>query len=82
MFLDMEELCENATNVYRTNKYIVKQSFCLECNDAGEVLAFSKDVFYARNKLRDFQYERAFANREFINGKRIPTMSFSRRYIK
>ena len=82
MVFDIEELCDETINVYRTKNYIVKQSFYLEFDDAGDMLTFSKDVFFARTNLRDLKYDIAFAEREVLDGRRIPTMSSSRRYIK
>lgn len=82
MFGNIPEFCEDAVNVYRTKKYIVKQDISIEINDRGETITFSNDVFYERTKCRDKQYENIFAVRKFVNGKRLPSTSYSRRYIK
>ena len=70
----------DATNVYRTKNYIVKQIVKIKqcCNDN---IMFSEDTFYKRNKVRDKQYEQIFKNRTFIQGKRLPSTAYTRRYI-
>ena len=82
MLCNIPEFCEDAVNVYRTKKYIVKQDISIELNDRGETITFSSDVFYERTRARDKQYESIFADRKFVNGKRLPSTSYSRRYIK
>ena len=42
----MPEFLENATNVYRTKKYIVKQDVYLEYDKCGNNRVFSKDIFF------------------------------------
>ena len=82
MFNSIPKFCEDAVNVYRTKKYIVKQDISIEINDSGETITLSQDVFYERNKRRDKQFEEIFADRKFVNGKRLPSTSYTRRYVK
>ena len=82
MFCSVPDFCKDAVNVYRTKKYIVKQDISIELNDRGETITFSSDVFYERTKSRDKQYEQIFADRTYINGKRLPSTSYTRRYEK
>ena len=73
---------QQAINVYRTRKYIVTQDIYLnECVDGSSVL-FSKDTYYLRNKKLDKQYEAQFKDREYINGKRVHTTMYTRKYFK
>ena len=43
--MKMPEFLENATNVYRTKKYIVKQNACFEYNEIGNNRVFSEDTY-------------------------------------
>lgn len=73
---------QQAINVYRTRKYIVTQDIYLnECADGSSVL-FSKDTYYLRNKKLDKQYEAQFKDREYINGKRVHTTMYTRKYFE
>lgn len=82
MLYNKIDFCEDAMNVYRTKKYIVKQNISVETTESGESIVFSNDVFYARNKHLDKQYESIFAERTYIDGKRLPSTSYARRYVK
>ena len=82
MICSIPDFCEEAVNVYRTKKYIVKQDISVEMTDSGDTIIFSIDVFYERSKIRDKQYEHIFAERKNMNGKRLPSTSYTRRYIK
>lgn len=82
MFCSIPEFCKDAVNVYRTKKYIVKQDILVEGTENGETLIFSNDVFYERTKSRDKEFEAIFAERQYINGKRLPSTSYTRRYVK
>lgn len=76
----MEDI-QKALNVYRTRNYIVTQEIYLnECVDGSSVL-FSKDTYYLRNKKADKQYEKEYKNRESINGKRVHTTMYVRKYF-
>lgn len=73
---------QQAINVYRTRKYIVTQDIYLNgCVDGSSVL-FSKDTYYLRNRKLDKQYEAQFKDREYINGKRVHTTMYTRKYFE
>lgn len=74
------EFLVEATNVYRTRKYIVKQSVTLRVDEYGSYL-FSRDTYYRCTPKRDREYEAAFADRARINGKRLHTSMYVRTYI-
>ena len=80
MFCSVPDFCKDAVNVYRTKRYIVKQDISVKETGNGERIIFSSDVFYERTKNRDYQYEHIFADRKYINGKRLPSTSYTRRY--
>lgn len=75
------EFLVEATNVYRTRKYIVKQSVTLRVDEYGSYL-FSRDTYYRCTPKRDREYEAAFADRVRINGKRLHTSMYVRTYIE
>lgn len=82
MICSTPDFCKNAVNVYRTKHHIVKQNVTIETTVSGENIVFSEDAYYERTKLRDRQYECIFAARKRIDGKRLPSTSFSRKYVK
>lgn len=73
---------EEAINVYRTNKHIVVQKIGLKFDTEDDNILYSFDIFYQRNKNRDKEYENIFGNKTNIDGKRIKTAMYSRRYVK
>lgn len=75
------EFMINADNVYRTKSYIVKQVLLIEVLSNENNGIKSYDTYYKRNKLRDKQYELIFNERKSVNGKRLPSTMFSRKYI-
>lgn len=72
---------ENATNVYRTKEFIVKQVFGISFGGVENNVAISRDTYYRRTKKRDAEYELIFCSRKNINGKRLPTTMYSREYV-
>lgn len=72
----------NATNVYRTKNYIVKQVMGIRHDPAKPNVVFSFDIYYRRTIMRDFQYQQIFRDKENLNGKRLPTTMYSRTYIE
>lgn len=77
----LEDLLDGFTNVYRTRRYIVKQCMGMEYHDELDNCFCSQDTFIKRNKARDREYERLFAEKKNINGKRIHSTMYSRTYI-
>lgn len=72
----------DATNVYRTDNYIVKQDLYLDYDIDNQDFLYSKDTFYLRNKQIDKLYEIIFSDRKDLNGKRIPAKSHQRKYVR
>ena len=72
----------DANNVYRTENYIVKQVIGVRLSDELNNVVFSFDTYYHRTKKRDKIYEKAFAARKNIDGKRLPTTMYARTYIE
>lgn len=73
---------EEAINVYRTRKHIVVQKIGLKFDAEDDNILYSFDIFYQRNKNRDKEYESIFSGKSNINGMRIKTAMYSRRYVK
>ncbi len=76
------DFMKDATNVYRTKDFIVKQIISIEydCREDNEV--FSHDTYYRRTPARDREYEYLFCDRRNIDGKRLPSTAYNRRYVK
>jgi len=75
------EFVRNATNVYRTRDFIVKQviGIKIDCEENNAVV--SHDTFYRRTSKRDAEYEILFCHRKRLDGKRLPTTMYARTYI-
>ena len=71
----------DADNVYRTNSYIVKQVIQIIENDIEDNGIVSHDTYYRRTTARDLAYNMAFMDKVKINGKRLPSTQYTRRYI-
>ena len=78
---DMPEFLERATNVYRTDCYIVRQQILYKNDPIFGGYMCSCDTFFYRTPLRDRQYALAFPKRAEGNGKRIRTLMYVRKYI-
>lgn len=78
MNLDEVDFLSNATNVYRTEEFIVSQHITFCTGGLGVARLLSEDTFYIRTKKRDMQYEKLFTG----NGKRIHSAMFVRTYIE
>lgn len=74
------EWITDATNVYRTKKYIVKQVMGIRYDCRENNVVFSHDTFYRRTPTRDREYEILFCRRRHINGKRLPSTMYARTY--
>lgn len=74
--------CKGATNVYRTKYYIVKQVLGVKCENIEDNAVFSHDVYYTRTLKRDIEYTLFFKDRRNIDGKRLPTTMYARRYVR
>ncbi len=89
----LKELCErqgkqppefliNATNVYRTSGYIVKQEIKTINDSDKNTYMVSNDTYYLRSEYLDDCYECFFAKRKDIDGKRIPVTMYVRTYVE
>ena len=76
----MEESKETL-NMYRTPKYIVLQNIYLDLSVDGCMVLVSQDTYYLRNKKLDKKYEKNFKDRANINGKRVHTSMYTRKYF-
>ena len=74
------EFMINADNVYRTNEFIVRQSIIVQADKIENTAIISYDTYYRRTRVRDFEYEIIFAERQDIEGKRLPSNMYVRRY--
>ena len=79
---DNSNFVYKANNVYRTKKYIVKQELSLDTENEFGTHTVSCDTFYERTEARDKKYEKYFAGRRYIDGRRVPSMVYMRKYIK
>ena len=71
----------NASNVYRTKDYIVKQEIHIgtDRHDTNQVV--SVDTYYKRTQEREIAYKALFKDRKRINGKRLPSTMYTRTYV-
>ena len=76
--LDEVDFLENATNVYRTNEFIVSQHISFVSDGVGVTRLMSNDTFYCRTHERDYYYDELFDN----EGKRIRATMSVRTYIE
>lgn len=78
---DLIQQFDEATNVYRTKHYIVLQDLTIQESGDNEPIILSRDTYYLRTILRDYHYLNKFQNRKNLNGKRLPSTTYIRRYI-
>mgnify|MGYP007097427276 FL=1 len=75
------DFLRGARNVYRTRFYIVKQELMISANDVETCEMYSRDTYYLRTTKRDKEYEYIFAARKHIDGKRLPSTMYTRKYV-
>lgn len=77
---EVPDFLADATNVYRTKYFIVKQQFIFNnCGICG-TQTLSNDTFYARTPERDEVFDALFEDGVFTEGKRLPVMASMRTY--
>lgn len=81
MIASFTEVMERADNVYRTGKHIVVQNIGIKYDDEEDNVIFSHDTFYARTRDRNQAYEALYDKRTNIDGKRLPSTMYARRYV-
>lgn len=79
---DLPDFMIDATNIYRTKKYIVKQNLYIDYDINNSSILFSQDIYYLRNKKIDKLFDLIFQDRQNLDGKRICSTSYSRKYIQ
>ena len=80
--MKIPEFLKDATNVYRTKKFIVRQIIALEYEPSEGANFCSYDTFFLRNAKRDAEYEMTFKARRVLDGKRLRTGLSASKYIK
>ena len=73
---------EEATNVYRTKGYIVRQLIAVKKNETIENFILSQDTFYKRTPERDKLYDRMFWRKDNPDGKRMVATVSMRKYVE
>lgn len=68
------DFIKGATNVYRTKKYIVKQRIDVEVDTEDDNVLIS----YQQDK----EYEYGMSEKQNIDGKRMRTSMYARRYVE
>ena len=79
--INIPDFMVDATNVYRTKHYIIKQDLYVSNTPDSQDVLFSSDTFYKRTKQLDKLYEMIFSDRSNVDGRRIKCTSHSRKYI-
>lgn len=77
----LPEFAVGATNVYRTKYFIVKQSVSVNRDEFEGNSVISHDTYYMRTMKRNSEDEQLFGARRHLNGKRLPTTVYTRRYV-
>lgn len=70
-----------ATNVYRTKNYIVAQTLTYKQSEVFDNVMLSHDTYFKRTRKRDEQYFFYFFDKDNLDGKRIPSTSYTRKYV-
>lgn len=74
------DFVQGATNIYRTEQFIVKQQLSIVHQGMESARLISTDTYYPRTPMREYLYKSIFGGNRNVNGKRIPTMGYFRRY--
>ena len=80
-FVEVPDFLVNATNVYRTAGYIVRQELLLHDDEEQGTHLFSRDTYFLCTPKRDREYEEVFADRHELNGRRIRATMYVRKYV-
>lgn len=82
MWKNKIDYISDATNVYRTKNFIVKQRIGIQYDEEENTVTFSHDTYYKRTIQRDAEYELLFGKRKRIDGKRLRTVMYARTYVE
>lgn len=80
--IKLKNLLTDSMNVYLTKHYIVKQNIVVTLDSQGNSYIHSNDIYILRNRKRDKEFLRMFADRDCLKGKRIHSATHIRTYIK
>ncbi len=75
------DFLKDATNVYRTKDYVVKQEIKIINDEDRNTFMVSIDTYYSRNDEIDECYECFFPRRKNLDGKRISVAMYTRVYV-
>ena len=75
------DFLSDATNVYRTDEYIVKQQIVYKTDETLGTFLFSRDTYYRCTAKRRGEYEAVFADRINKDGTRIHATVYVRKYV-
>ena len=75
-------LSHEPDNVYRTKDFIVAQHISLAYDEAVGAVSVSDDVYYKRTASRDMNFDFIQMGEMILEGRRIPTQSYIRRYVR
>lgn len=79
----MVDFCKaDDCNVYRTENYIVVQKLYIQDGPLGDAVLYSRDTYIERNVIRDMMYKAKYGKRVNLDGKRIRTSTYIRKYIE
>ncbi len=79
--MKVPDFMKDATNVYRTKRFIVRQIIVVKYDSVEGANLCSYDTFFLRTAKRDLEYEAIFRERRILNGKRLSTGLTTRKYI-
>ena len=76
------DFLQGADNVYRTDKFIIRQKISVTTDENLMGMTLSKDTYFLRTEERDAIYNAFFKFREEkINGKRINAQVSIKKYV-
>ena len=78
---EIPDFALTASNVYRTRHFIVRQRLAYSKSELFGGLLCSHDTYFRRTHERDLEYEDLFLDRLDPDGKRIPALMHSRKYV-
>ena len=75
------DFAKDANNVYRTNRFIVKQQISIVVSANCDSYIISNDTYYLRTLKRDFEYNLLYSKRKNPDGRRMPASTYIRKYV-
>lgn len=68
-------------NIYRTKKHIVIQHIEFKKSPQYDNALISHDTYFKRTRKRDLEYKSLCENKDNLDGKRIPSTAYTRKYV-